>query len=54
MAHAVLAEVVSEQSRLLAYLHQFALLAIAFLAILPVVFLMRRRQSTGHAEMMVE
>jgi DHA2 family multidrug resistance protein len=54
MAHAVLAQVVSEQARLIAYLHQFGLLAIAFLAILPVVFLMRRRDPTGHAEVMVE
>jgi DHA2 family multidrug resistance protein len=54
MAHAVLAQMVSEQSRLLAYMQQFALLAVAFLAILPVVFMMRRRQPTGHAEMLVE
>jgi DHA2 family multidrug resistance protein len=54
MAHAVLADVISEQARLLAYLHQFALLSIAFLSLLPIVFLMRRRAPTGHAEVMVE
>lgn len=54
MAQGVLAEILGQQARMLAYLEQFALLAIAFLGLIPVVLLMKRRRPDGHVELVVE
>jgi DHA2 family multidrug resistance protein len=53
-AQAVLAGVLDGQARMLAFTQQFGLLAVAFLALVPVVLLMRRRAPARHVELVVE
>jgi DHA2 family multidrug resistance protein len=53
MAAAALAAAVNAQAHVLAYLNQFAWLAVAFLALVPVVLLMKRRKA-GHVELAIE
>jgi len=53
-AQAVLASVLDAQARMLAFAQQFAFLAVAFLALVPVVLLMRKRAPGGHVELVAE
>ena len=53
-AQAVLAGALDGQARMLAFTQQFALLAVAFLALVPVVMLMRRRAPARHVELALE
>lgn len=54
LANAAIEQIVDVQARMLAYVDQFRLLAIAFLALVPVVLLMRRREGETHVELVVE
>jgi DHA2 family multidrug resistance protein len=54
MAQHVIAAVLDAQARALSYLDQFKYQAVAFLVLIPVVLLMRRRSGGGHVEMVVE
>ena len=54
MAQGVVAQTLDSQARLLSYIGQFRFLAIAFLILVPVVMLMRRRKPGGHVELAVE
>lgn len=54
MANGVIAQLIDQQSRMLAYLQQFQFLAVAFLMLIPVVLLMRRRKADGHVELVME
>jgi len=54
MADAVVQRLLDEQARMLAYLGQFHLLAIAFLVLVPIVLLMKRRRTGGHVELIAE
>jgi DHA2 family multidrug resistance protein len=54
MAQSVIAATLDSQARILAYLDQFRFLAVAFLLLVPIVVLMRRRAPGGHTELVVE
>ncbi|MFO0858374.1 MAG: DHA2 family efflux MFS transporter permease subunit [Phycisphaerales bacterium] len=54
MAQGVLMQVLEQQSRMLAYIDQFQFLALAFLVLIPVVLLMKRRKPDGHVELIAE
>jgi DHA2 family multidrug resistance protein len=54
LAQSVIASTLDMQARVLAYVAQFRFLALAFLLLVPVVLLMRRRKPTGHVELIAE
>jgi DHA2 family multidrug resistance protein len=53
-AQGVIASVLDAQARLLTYMGQFRFLAAAFLLLVPVVLLMRRRPQGGHVVLVAE
>jgi DHA2 family multidrug resistance protein len=54
MAQGIVGSTLDMQARMLTYLDQFKLLAVAFLLLVPIVILMRRRKQGGHVELVVE
>lgn len=54
MAQSVVASTVDSQARLLSFLGQFQLLAVAFLFLIPLVLMMKRRKPGGHVELVAE
>lgn len=54
LAQAVVAGLLDEQARMIAYIQQFQFLAVAFLLLIPIVILMRKPRSTGHVELVIE
>lgn len=54
MAQGVVAQVLDQQARMLAYLDQFRFLAVAFLVLVPIVLLMKRRKPGRHMELVAE
>ncbi len=54
MAKTVVAAMLDNQARMLAFLDQFRFLSLAFLALVPIVLLMRRRRAAQPVELAVE
>lgn len=53
-ANGVISNLLDAQAHLLAYTDQFRMLALAFLALIPIVLLMRRRRADAHVELAAE
>ncbi|HLQ39218.1 MAG TPA: DHA2 family efflux MFS transporter permease subunit [Planctomycetota bacterium] len=54
VSHAVLDQLVNRQASMLSYLDQFRFQALAFLVLVPIVLLMRRRTAPTHVELVGE